>query len=112
MVDSRTNPMDVDQVGDDTVDAERRGQQAPLKMDEGGTPPLPGSLDVMDPATSPTESHQTDPELDTNPNGDPGQLSGSRDPDAANSRENDGRPESQGGDTPYDAQGTAGSEGG
>ena len=101
MVDSRTNPMDVDQVGDDTVDAEIRGSQESLKMDEGGTPPLPGSLDVMDPATAPTESNQSDPGL----------MRGSRDPDAANSLENDGRPESQGGDTPYDAQGTMGSEG-
>ena len=107
MVDSRTNPMDVDQVGDDTVDAEMRGAQESLKMDEGGTPPLPGSLDVMDPATAPTESHQSDPELDT----DPGLLPGSRDPDVANSVETDGRPESQGGDTPYDAQGTTGSGG-
>jgi len=111
MTDSRTNPMDVDQVGDDTVDAEIRGEQKSLKMDEGGTPPLPGSLDVMDPATAPTESHRSDPELDTDPNGDPGLVPGSRDPDAANSLENDGRPESQGGDTPYDAQGTMGSEG-
>jgi len=107
MVDSRTNPMDVDQVGDSTVDAEIRGEQASLKMDEGGTPPLPGSLDVMDPDTAPTESHRSDPELDT----DPGQIPGSRDPDAANSLENDGRPESRGGDTPYDAQGMTGSEG-
>jgi len=102
MVDSRTNPMDVDQVGDSTVDAEIRGEQEALKMDEGGTPPLPGSLDVMDPDTSPTE----------NPNSDPGLAGGSRDPDAADSVENDGRPESQRGDTPYDAQGTTGSEGG
>ncbi len=101
MVDSRTNPMDVDQVGDDTVDAEIRGEQVSLKMDEGGTPPLPGSLDVMDPVTSPTE----------NSNSDPGLAGGSRDPDAANSLENDGRPESRGGDTPYDAQGTMGSGG-
>lgn len=101
MVDSRTNPMDVDQVGDDTVDAEIRGEQASLKMDEGGTPPLPGSLDVMDPATAPTEDSRSDPGL----------VRGSRDPDAADSLETDGRPESRGGDTPYDAQGAAGSEG-
>ncbi len=107
MVDSRTNPMNPDQTGDDTVDAEIRGEQASLKMDEGGTPPLPGSLDVMDPDTAPTEDHRSDPELDT----DPGQAPGSRDPDAANSLENDGRPESRRGDTPYDAQGTTGSEG-
>lgn len=100
-MDSRTNPMNPNQVGDDTVDAEIRGEQVSLKMDEGGTPPLPGSLDVMDPATSPTE----------NPNSDPGLAGGSRDPDAANSLENDGRPEDRGGDTPYDAQGTMGSEG-
>ncbi len=101
MADSRTNPMDMDQVGDDTVDAEIRGEQESLKMDEGGTPPLPGSLDVMDPATAPTEDNRSDPGL----------TRGSRDPDAADSVENDGRPESQRGDTPYDAQGTMGSGG-
>ena len=101
MVDSRTNPMDVNQVGDDTVDAEIRGEQEPLKMHEGGTPPLPGSLDTMDPATAPTEDNRSDPGL----------VRGSRDPDVADSAENDGWANSQSGDTPYDAQGTAGSEG-
>jgi len=101
MVDSRTNPMDVNQVGDDTVEAEIRGEQEPLKMDEGGTPPLPGSLDVMDPAAAPTADNRSDPGL----------VRGSRDPSAADSVENDGRPESRDGDTPYDAQGAMGSEG-
>ncbi len=101
MVDSRTNPMDVNQVGDDTVEAEIRGEQEPLKMDEGGTPPLPGSLDVMDPAAAPTADNRSDPGL----------TPGSRDPDAANSLENDGWANSQSGDTPYDAQGAMGSEG-
>ena len=101
MIDSRTNPMDVDQVGDDTVDAEIRGEQASLKMDEGGTPPLPGSLDAAGPVTDSMGNSQ----------GDPGRLPGSRDPDVANSLETDGHPESRGGDTPYDAQGAMGSEG-
>ena len=101
MIDSRTDPMDVDQVGDDSADAEIRGEQEPLKMQESGMPPLPGSLDVADPATSPTED----------PDSDPGLARGSRDPDVANSLENDHRPEDRGGDTPYDAQGTMGSEG-
>ena len=70
-------------------------------MDEGGTPPLPGSLDVMDPAAAPTEDNRSDPGL----------TPGSRDPDAANSLENDGWANSQSGDTPYDAQGAMGSEG-
>ena len=100
-MDSRTNPMDVDQVGDDTADAEIRGEQAPLKMHESGTLPPPGSLDVLDPATAPTEDNRSDPGL----------VRGSRDPDVADSVETDGRPESRGGDTPYDAQGTMGSEG-
>lgn len=111
MIDSRTNPMDVNQVGDDTVDAEIRGEQEPLKMNEGGTPPAPGSLDAPGPATEWAGNSQSDPSLDTNPNGDPGRVPGSRYPDAADSLENDGRPESRGGDTPYDAQGTMGSEG-
>ena len=101
MVDSRTNPMDVNQVGDDTVDAEVSGEQEPLKMHEGGTPPAPGLLDAAGPATTPTENSQ----------GDPGLVPGSRDPDVADSLETDGHPESRGGDTPYDAQGTMGSEG-
>ena len=101
MVDSRTNPMDVNQVGDDTVDAEICGDQVPLKMDEGGTPPPPGSLDVLDPDAAPAEDNRSDPGL----------TPGSRDPDAANSVENDGWANSQSGDTPYDAPGTMGSEG-
>ena len=102
MVDSRTNPMDVNQVGDDTVDAEVQGEQEPLKMDEGGATPPPGSLDVMNPDTTPTEDNRSDPGL----------TSGSRDPDVADSLETDGWTNSQSGDTPYDAQGTTGSEGG
>lgn len=101
MIDSRTDPMAPDQVGDDTVDAEIRGEQASLKMDEGGTPPLPGSLDVAQPATSPTED----------PDSDPGLTRDSRDPSPVSSVEDDGRPEDARGDTPYDAQGTMGSEG-
>ncbi len=101
MVDSRTNPMDVDQVGDDTVDAEIRGEQEPLKMHEAGATPPPGSLDAAGPVMDAAGNSQ----------GDPGRVPGSRDPDAAGSLESDGRPESRGGDTPYDAQGTAGSEG-
>lgn len=100
-MDSRTNPMAPDPVGVDTTDAERDGEQEPLKMDEGGQPPLPGSLDVAHPDTSPTENAWSDPGL----------VRGSRDPDSSNSIENDGRPEDQGGDTPYDAAGSLGSEG-
>lgn len=99
-MDSRTNPMAPDLVGVDTVDAEIRGEQEPLKMDEGGPSPLPGSLDVADPDTSPTENAWSDPGL----------VRGSRDPDVPNSLENDGRPEDQGG-TPYDAAGAMGAEG-
>lgn len=100
-MDSRTNPMAPDQVGDDTVDAEIRGEQEPLKMDEGGIPPLPGSLDVADPDTGPTEDSRNDPGL----------TRGSRDPSLVDSVENDHRPEDEGGNTPYDAEGTLGSEG-
>lgn len=100
-MDSRTNPMNPNQIGDDTVDAEIRGEQAPLKMHEEGAAPPPGSLDVMDPATTPTEDNRSDPGL----------MRGSRDPSAADSAESDGHPESRGGDTPFDAQGAMGSEG-
>jgi len=100
-MDSRTDPMNPDQVGDDTVDAEIRGEQAPLKMHEEGAAPAPGSLDVMDPATAPTDDNRSDPGL----------VQESRDPVAASSVETDGHPESRGGDTPFDAQGTMGSEG-
>ena len=70
-------------------------------MDEGGTPPLPGSLDTADPDISPTENQWSDPGL----------VRGSRDPDLPDSVENDHRPEDQDGNTPYDAEGTLGSEG-
>lgn len=107
-MDSRTDPMAPDQVGDSSVDAEIAGEQEPLKMTEGGAAPPPGSLDTAFPATSPTEDPRSDPELDR----DPGQFAGSRDPDAAHSVEDDGRPDNGEGNTPYDAEGTSGSEGG
>ena len=100
-MDSRTNPMAPDQVGDDTVDAEIRGEQESLKMDEGGAPPVPGSLDAADPDTGPTENAWSDPGL----------ARGSRDPAGPGSVEDDHRPEDEGGSTPYDSEGTMGSEG-
>jgi hypothetical protein len=100
MVDSRTNPMAPNPVGDDAGEAGTGGEQIPLDSEMGGSP-LPGSLDIAQPDTSPTE----------NPDGDPGLAGGSRDPDVADSAEDDGRPEDRGGDTPYDAQGALGSEG-
>jgi hypothetical protein len=100
-IDSRTNPMAPDLTGDDSADAEIRSEQEPLKMEEGGAPPLPGSLDSADPDTAPTE----------NAWGDPGLTRGSRDPATRNSAEDDHRPEDEGGNTPYDAEGTMGSEG-
>ena len=100
-MDSRTGPMNPNQAGDDAVDAEIDGEQAPLKMHEEGAAPPPGSLEVMDPATASTEDNRNDPGL----------VQGSRDPVAPNSPETDGHPESQDGDTPFDAQGTMGSEG-
>ncbi len=101
MIDSRTDPMAPDTVGDSSTDEEVRGEQEYLKTDEGGLRPLPGSLDYADPATAPTED----------PNSDPGLVQDSRDPSLPSSMEDDGRPEDRNGDTPYDAQGTMGSEG-
>ena len=107
MADSRTNPMNPNQICDDSASGEIAGETEPLKMTEGDTPPPSGALDYAFPETSPTEDPRSDPALDR----DPGQVAGSRDPDVANSVERDGRPESQRGDTPYDAQGAMGSEG-
>ena len=102
MIDARTDPMAPDTVGDSSTDGEIRGEQEYLKTDEGGPTPPPGSLDYADPATAPTED----------PNSDPGLVHSSRDPSLPGSMEDDGRPEDSRGDTPYDAQGTMGSEGG
>ena len=107
MADSRTNPMNPNQIGDDSADGEAAGEMEPLKMTEGGDTPPPGALDYAFPDTSPTEDPRSDPGVSR----DPGQVAGSRDPDVASSVERDGRPESQRGDTPYDAQGAMGSEG-
>ncbi len=103
-MDSRTDPMNPNQVGDDSADAEIAGEQEPLKMTEGETAPPPGSLDYAFPATSPTEDPRSDPELDR----DPGQLAGSRDPDAAHSVEADNRPGPRDGGTPDAAEGEMG----
>ncbi len=97
-MDSRTNPMAPNQVGDDSVDSEIAGEQEPLKMTEGETAPPPGSLDYAYPDTSPTED----------PRSDPGLTAGSRDPDAAVSAEDDTRPGPKDGRTPDDAEGTTG----
>jgi hypothetical protein len=101
-MDSRTNPLNPNQIGDDSSAGEIAGELKDLKMTESTATPLPGSLDYAHPDTSPTED----------PNSDPGLMRGSRDPSPVHSDENDNRPEDARGDTPYDAQGTAGSEGG
>ncbi len=100
-------------IGDDSADAEIAGEQEPLKMYEDGQAPPPGALDTAFPDTSPTESAQSDPGMfgGLDEAGDPGQLAGSRDPSIANSAENDDRPGPKEGGTPYDAEGTSGSEG-
>ena len=118
-MESRTDPMAPNTIGDDSVGEEIAGEQEPLKMYEDGPAPPPGALDTAYPDTSPTESAQSDPGmfggLDTlesaDESGDPGQLPGSRDPSIAGSSENDGRPGPKEGGTPYDAEGTSGSEG-
>ena len=110
-MDSRTNPLAPNLVGDDTVDGEIQGENEPLKMDEGASAPPPGALDYAYPDTSPTEDHRSDPALDTNPN-DPGQVPGSRDPDLSQSVEHDDQPGARDGNTPGDAEGAMGSEGG
>jgi len=115
-MESRTNPM-APLIGDDSADAEIAGEQEPLKMHEDGDLPPPGALDTAFPDTSPTESAQSDPGMfgepppDEDLSGDPGQLPGSRDPSSAGSAENDDRPGPKEGGTPYDAEGTSGSEG-
>lgn len=100
-MDSRTNPLNPNQIGDDSSAGEIAGELEDLKMTESTATPLPGSLDYAQPDTSPTES----------PDSDPGLMRGSRDPSLVNSAEDDDRPEDARGDTPYDAQGTTGSEG-
>lgn len=115
-MESRTDPMAPNTIGDDSADAEIAGEQEPLKMHEEGYAPPPGALDTAFPDTSPTESAQSDPEMfgglaDEDQSGDPGQLPGSRDPSTAHSAENDDRPGPKEGGTPYDAEGASGSEG-
>ena len=124
-MESRTDPMAPNTTGDDSADAEIAGEQEPLKMHEDGPAPPPGALDTAYPDTSPTESAQSDPGMfggldaagdfsasdDPSLSGDPGQLPGSRDPSVAGSAENDDRPGPKEGGTPYDAEGTSGSEG-
>lgn len=101
MIDSRTDPMAPDSMGDSSTDAEVQGEQEALKMDEGGPALLPASLDYADPAMARAED----------PNNDPGLVHDSRDPSLPRSAEDDGKPEDSRGNTPYDAQGTMGSEG-
>lgn len=118
-MESRTDPMAPNTIGDDSADAEIAGEQEPLKMYEDGPAPPPGALDTAFPDTSPTESAQSDPGMfggldeagDLDESGDPGQLAGSRDPSLAHSAENDDKPGPKEGGTPYDAEGTSGSEG-
>jgi hypothetical protein len=118
-MESRTDPMAPNTIGDDSVGDEIAGEQEPLKMNEVGYAPPPGALDTAFPDTSPTESAKSDPGMfggldssdDPSLSGDPGQLPGSRDPSFARSSENDDRPGPKEGGTPYDAEGTSGSEG-
>ncbi len=112
-MESRTDPMAPNTIGDDSADAEISGEQEPLKMYEDGPAPPQGALDTAFPDTSPTESAQSDPGMfgGLDESGDPGQLAGSRDPSLAGSSENDDRPGPKEGGTPYDAEGTSGSEG-
>jgi len=91
-------------IGDDSADAEIAGEQEPLKMHEDGLTPPSGALDTALPDTGPTESADGSED-------DPGQLSSSRDPSIAGSAENDDKPGAKEGGTPYDAEGTSGSEG-
>ena len=112
-MESRTDPMAPNTIGDDSADAEIAGEQKPLKMVEDGPAPPPGALDTAFPDTSPTESAQSDPGMfnGLDVSGDPGQLAGSRDPSTARSVEDDDRPGPKEGGTPYDAEGASGSEG-
>lgn len=124
-MESRTDPMAPNTIGDDSADAEIAGGLEPLKMYEDGPAPPPGALDTAFPETSPTESAASDPGMFGDPppdddlgnwrredlSGDPGQLPGSRDPSIAGSAENDDRPGPKEGGTPYDAEGASGSEG-
>ena len=117
-MESRTDPMAPNTIGDDSADAEIAGEQEPLKMHEDGPVPPPGALDTAFPDTSPTESAGSDPGMFSglddgaeDSSGDPGQLAGSRDPSIAGSSENDDRPGPKEGGTPYDAEGASGSEG-
>ena len=115
-MESRTDPMDPKLIGDDSADAEISGEMEPLKMHEDGPAPLPGALDTAH-DTSPTQSAKSDPGMSGNgvadgSENDPGQLAGSRDPSTAGSAENDDTPGAKEGGTPYDAEGTSGSEGG
>ena len=113
-MESRTDPMAPNTIGDDSADAEIAGELEPLKMHEDGPAPATiGALDTAFPDTSPTESAQSDPGMfgGLDVSGDPGQLVGSRDPSIAGSSENDDRPGPKEGGTPYDAEGTSGSEG-
>lgn len=100
-MDSRTNPLAPSLIGDDSIDGEIAGENEPLKMHEGGAEPPVDALDYLAPASN----------LPNNPMGDPGLLPGSRDPDLPNSLEVDDRPGEREGNTPYDAEGTMGSEG-
>ncbi len=117
-MESRTDPMAPNTIGDDSAGEEIAGEQEPLKMHEDGPAPPIGALDTAFPDTSPTESAQSDPgmfggldETGEDVSGDPGLLAGSRDPSIAGSSESDGRPGPKEGGTPYDAEGTSGSEG-
>ena len=100
-MDSRTNPLAPSLIGDDSNSAEIAAENELLKMHEGGDEPPVGALDY---AASPAG-------LPENPMGDPGLLPGSRDPDLPASLEDDNSPGEREGNTPYDAEGTSGSEG-
>ena len=100
-MDSRTNPLAPSLIGNDSIDGEIAGENEPLKMHERGADPPAGTLDYPAPV----------PGLRDNPIGDPGLLPGSRDPDMRVSLEDDDRPGEREGNTPYDAEGTMGSEG-
>ncbi len=106
-MESRTDPMAPNTIGDDSADAEIAGEREPLKMHEDGAAPPPGALDTVFPNTA-FPGMSPDPSAES----DPGQLAGSRDPSLAGSAENDDRPGPKEGGTPYDAEGTSGSEGG
>lgn len=62
-MDSRTNPLAPNLVGDDSADAEIAGENEPLKMNEGQTEPPPGALDYASPDTGLTEEARNDPGL-------------------------------------------------